>query len=61
MNFPPFENLDDISLQLVATFDVQPFGQIHKKIEHFPYNSEKRDLLEKTGRESIEGECIFHL
>ncbi|KFA51691.1 hypothetical protein S40293_02799 [Stachybotrys chartarum IBT 40293] len=54
VNYPPFETLDDASLQQVARFDVTPFGQIHQGYEHFPYNSEKRDLLEKTGRESIE-------
>ncbi|KAI9171229.1 hypothetical protein HJFPF1_00710 [Paramyrothecium foliicola] len=54
INFPPFQDLDYACLQLVANFDVKPFGSIHQIFEHFPYNSEKRDLLEKTGRESIE-------
>ena len=55
INYPPFEDLDDGSLQAVLKFQVTPFGTIHESFQHIPYSSSKKDLFEKTGRESIEG------
>lgn len=55
VNYPPFEDLDEKSLAEVVKFQVTPFGQIHRSFEHIPYSSSKKDLFEKTGRESIEG------
>ncbi|KAH7328141.1 hypothetical protein B0I35DRAFT_403559 [Stachybotrys elegans] len=54
INYPPHEDVDESTAREVSRFQVTPFGQIHKFFGHFPYNSEKRDLLDKTGRESIE-------
>lgn len=55
VNYRPFENLEGAALEAVLSFQVTPFGQIHKSFQHIPYSSSKKDLFEKTGRESIEG------
>ena len=56
--YPPFEKLDQNSLRAVRKFKVYPFGDIAKYPRHIPYNSEKKSFLEKTGRESFEGEKV---
>ena len=38
---------------------VYPIGHITEYCRHIPYNSEKKSFLEKTGRESFEGEQFF--
>jgi hypothetical protein len=55
VNYPPFEALDDASLQLVRRFQVHPFGSIQETSERIPYNSGKKDFFSKTGREGFEG------
>lgn len=55
INYPPYEDLDEDALQLVQHFQVEPFGTINRGFQHIPYTSSKKDLFEKTGRESIEG------
>jgi hypothetical protein len=43
-------------------FKIFPLGQIHSKgIRHIPYNSDKKDFLEKTGREAFEGKLLCKL
>lgn len=37
---------------------VYPMGKIADYCRHIPYNSEKKSFLEKTGRESFEGNTI---
>lgn len=37
-------------------FSVFPLGEIERKgVRHIPYNSDKKDFLEKTGRDAFEG------
>lgn len=55
VNYPPFERLDEETLREVQKFQVYPLGQIQDFCRHIPYNSEKKNFLEKTGRESFEG------
>lgn len=54
VNFPPFENLDELTRAGVLKFKVYPLGEITEYCRHIPYNSEKKTFLEKTGRESFE-------
>lgn len=38
-------------------FQIYPSGEISKKgVRHIPYNSDKKDFLEKTGRDAFESE-----
>lgn len=55
VNFPPFQNLGKEAMDEVEKFQVYPFGTIDEYCRHIPYNSEKKNFLEKTGRESFEG------
>jgi hypothetical protein len=35
-------------------------GEIYKKgVRHIPYNSDKKDFLDKTGRDAFESESQF--
>jgi hypothetical protein len=56
VNYPPYEAGDDY--ELIAQhqkFQVFPLGEIFKKgVRHIPYNSDKKDFLEKTGRDAFE-------
>ncbi|KAM5348258.1 hypothetical protein ACJ41O_008082 [Fusarium nematophilum] len=54
VKFPPFENLDALSLREVNRFRVKDLGSIQENCLHIPYNSGKKDFYEKTGRESFE-------
>ena len=56
VNFPPFEDLNEVSLREVAKYHIFPYGSIQDHCKHIPYNSGKKDFFEKTGRESFEGE-----
>lgn len=57
VRYSPFENInDEVLLREIARFRVTPFKGISNSCEHVPYNSAKKDLFEKTGRESIECE-----
>jgi hypothetical protein len=55
VNFPPFERFDEKTTREVQNFEVYPLGKIQEYSRHIPYNSEKKNFLEKTGRESFEG------
>lgn len=55
INYPPYERLDEEVLLSMQKFNVYPLGQITEFCRHIPYNSEKKNFLEKTGRESFEG------
>lgn len=55
VNFPPFECLDENILREIEKYQVYPLGQIEEFPRHIPYNSDKKNFLEKTGRESFEG------
>lgn len=58
VNYPPHESGEDHALLAQhQRFRIFPLGQIYNKgIRHIPYNSDKKDFLEKTGREAFEGE-----
>jgi hypothetical protein len=55
VNFPPFENLDEAATAEVEKYRIYPMAGIEQYCRHIPYNSEKKNFLEKTGRESFEG------
>lgn len=61
INYPPFEHLDEVTLREVQRFQVYPLGKIQEYSRHIPYNSEKKNFLEKTGRESFEGTRILEI
>ncbi|KAF2830688.1 hypothetical protein CC86DRAFT_316193, partial [Ophiobolus disseminans] len=56
VNYSPYEARDD--QDLVAQhqrFQIYPLGEIYKKgVRHIPYNSDKKDFLDKTGRDAFE-------
>ncbi|KAH9864019.1 hypothetical protein J1614_009952 [Plenodomus biglobosus] len=56
VNFPPHEaGRDQHLLDQHRRFQVFPAGEISKKgVRHIPYNSEKKDFLDKTGRDAFE-------
>ncbi|CAO2655868.1 Nn.00g046710.m01.CDS01 [Neocucurbitaria sp. VM-36] len=56
VNFPPYESGDNQSLVLQhRKFQVYPLDEISKKgVRHIPYNSDKKDFLDKTGRDAFE-------
>ncbi len=55
VNFPPFEDLNEIDIHEIEKYHVYPLGSIRDFPRHIPYNSDKKSFLEKTGRESFEG------
>jgi hypothetical protein len=59
VNYPPFERLNEESMEEVQKFQVYPLGKIQEYCRHIPYNSEKKSFLERTGRESFEGTLPF--
>lgn len=59
VNFPPFEHLSEETMREVQRFRVYPLGKIQDYCRHIPYNSEKKNFLEKTGRESFEGMLLL--
>jgi hypothetical protein len=63
VNYPPHESgYDETLLNQHRRFKIFPLGQIHSKgIRHIPYNSDKKDFLEKTGREAFEGKLLCKL
>ncbi|KAJ4371490.1 hypothetical protein N0V83_004708 [Neocucurbitaria cava] len=56
VNFPAYETGDDHSLAAQhRKFQVYPLDEISKKgVRHIPYNSDKKDFLDKTGRDAFE-------
>ncbi|OCK76325.1 DNA-binding domain of Mlu1-box binding protein MBP1, partial [Lepidopterella palustris CBS 459.81] len=55
INYPPHEAGDDEELAAQHhRFQIYPLGEIGKYCRHIPYNSEKKDFMAKTGRESFE-------
>lgn len=55
IKYPPYEDLDANQLQMVSAFNIVPFGQIRQWCAHISYSSDKKDVFEKTGRESFHG------
>ncbi|KAH7083248.1 hypothetical protein BKA63DRAFT_402686 [Paraphoma chrysanthemicola] len=56
VNYPPYEAGDDQDLVTEhRRFQMFPLGEIRKKgVRHIPYNSDKKDFLDKTGRDAFE-------
>jgi hypothetical protein len=62
VNFLPYEAENDKELLAQhRRFQIYPLGEIAKKgVRHIPYNSDKKDFLEKTGRDAFEGKtCLW--
>jgi hypothetical protein len=57
INYPPHEAGNDHDLHARhREFHVFPLGEILKKgVRHIPYASDKKDFLNKTGRDAFEG------
>lgn len=57
LNYPPHEEARDEHLVFQhRRYKVFPIGEIRSKgARHIPYNSDKKDFMDKTGRESFEG------
>ena len=53
--FPPYEYCDTSLAAHHQQYEIYPVGNIADYPRHIPYNSEKKSLLERTGRESFEG------
>jgi hypothetical protein len=58
VNYPAYEAGDDQDLAAQhRKFQINPMGEIMKRgARHIPYNSDKKDFMEKTGRDSFESE-----
>ena len=54
VKFFPHEVLDPTTLRELARYRID-VGSIRESPRHIPYNSEKKDFFDKTGRESFEG------
>jgi hypothetical protein len=55
IRFPPFEDYDEKTIADLMGFFVFPIGQISEYRRHIPYNSDKKNFLQKTGRGAFEG------
>uniref|UniRef100_A0A0B7JH82 HTH APSES-type domain-containing protein n=1 Tax=Bionectria ochroleuca TaxID=29856 RepID=A0A0B7JH82_BIOOC len=53
IKYPPFESLDREAYSQIQNFGIYPFGEIGQYCAHIPYSSDKKDVFEKTGRESF--------
>ncbi|KAI9823860.1 MAG: hypothetical protein M1826_007606 [Phylliscum demangeonii] len=55
VRYPPFDHITDATAQReFRRLAIYPRGRIAEFPRHIPYNSDKKDFLEKTGRESFE-------
>jgi hypothetical protein len=67
IRYPPCELRDDTLKQEHKKFHIFPMDEISLYPRHVPYISKKKSFLEKTGRESFEGNgvtysfCIRHI
>ncbi|KAJ5769604.1 hypothetical protein N7520_004163 [Penicillium odoratum] len=53
VRYPPCEERDEALLQIHREFRLYPLGNIADYPRHIPYNSQKKDFHEKTGRDSF--------
>ena len=60
LRYPPCEYQSRELAQAHRQFEIHPMGHITEFPRHIPYNSEKKSFLEKTGRESFEGEMKLY-
>ncbi|KAG8528187.1 uncharacterized protein KY384_007104 [Bacidia gigantensis] len=54
VNYHPCELQDSVTRAEHQNFKVEPIGAISDYPRHIPYNSEKKDFQEKTGRDAFE-------
>ena len=59
IRYAPCEIQDEEVAEQHAAFQLYPIGHISDYCRHIPYNSEKKQFLEKTGRESFEGKAFL--
>lgn len=59
LRYRPCEIQDEEIAEQHRLFKVYPMGKISEYCRHIPYNSEKKSFLERTGRESFEGNNDF--
>jgi hypothetical protein len=61
VNFPPYEVVkDEELLKQHRTFQLYPIGNIQRiGARRIPYNSDKKDFMEKTGRDAFEGKSYI--
>lgn len=55
VRYPPCEERDEDLLKIHREFKLHPLGNIADYPRHIPYNSQKKDFHEKTGRDSFNG------
>lgn len=55
VRYPPCEERDEELLKIHREFKLHPLGNIADYPRHIPYNSQKKDFHEKTGRDSFNG------
>ncbi|KAJ5538849.1 APSES transcription factor Xbp1 [Penicillium frequentans] len=53
VRYPPCEERDEDLLKIHREFKLHPLGNIADYPRHIPYNSQKKDFHEKTGRDSF--------
>ncbi|KAJ5639027.1 uncharacterized protein N7484_006889 [Penicillium longicatenatum] len=53
VRYPPCEERDEELLRIHREFKLHPLGNIADYPRHIPYNSQKKDFYEKTGRDSF--------
>jgi hypothetical protein len=60
VNYPPHEAEGDQNLAIQQKrFQIYPLGEIFRKgVRHIPYNSDKKDFLDKTGRDAFESKRL---
>jgi len=63
VNYPPHEGDSDHNLRAEhKRFQVFPLGEIRRKgVRHIPYNSDKKDFLDKTGRDAFESKLAVQV
>ena len=55
VRYPPFEELSEELTNILQEWKVHPLGDIDKYPRHIPYQSDKKDFQEKTGRDAFNG------
>lgn len=61
IRFPPCEVRDEELTTMHKKFKIFPMGNIADFPRQIPYQSEKKDFQEKTGRDSFHGESLSKL
>lgn len=59
VRYPAVDDVESGPIRMqMARMSLFPLGRIKLFARHIPYNSDKKDFQEKTGRESFEGEAM---